>query len=138
MFMRALSLRIIAPIGLLVFSSLGLRWYNSERGYVYQWDHSVENEKSHTRDLYALDGKQRGMNLLAIERFEETQLIPLLRNNVEWITLVPFAWQPNRRYVHASLVATNHSADWVACVLFSWFEMVQLREGLRLPVGPFG
>jgi len=60
-------------------------------------DTSAENRGAKTRGMYERDRKQRGVNLVAGRRTGEEILVPLLRDNVEWISLGPFGWQEGAR-----------------------------------------
>ena len=60
----------------------------------------VENERPKMADLFARDGKIRGVNLVAGRRFSEGSLSPLLHDHVEWLVLGPFG---------ARLLSQQHS-----------------------------
>ena len=55
----------------------------------------VKNPRPKMADLFARDGKIRGVNLVAGRRFSEGSLSPLLHDHVEWLVLGPFGWQEN-------------------------------------------
>jgi hypothetical protein len=91
-FAAALGLRAVLPLCLLIGGYFFLEWYRADR-MTYGWVHSVENPLRHTRGLYEIDGKQRGVTFFARNRVDPEQLQPLLRNNVEWVTLVSYGFQ---------------------------------------------
>lgn len=66
-------------------------WYVHSENYVYQWDTAVENHSALATDFYKKDKKQRGVHVFG--RLDSLSLSELLKNNVEWITLVPFGGQ---------------------------------------------
>lgn len=92
-FARALALRIVAPVLVMSAAFYLLRQHTRTESFVYEWGRAAENHTARTRDLFAQDGKQRGMHFFAGMRVEEKHLLPLVRNNVEWIAQVPFGWQ---------------------------------------------
>ena len=47
------------------------------------------------RNHYARDGKIRGVHLFPTRGIDAGKLQPLIRNNIEWIVLVPFIYQQN-------------------------------------------
>lgn len=55
----------------------------------------AEGPRLEVRDLFARDGKLRGVNFVAGRRFAEASLAPLLHDHVEWLVLGPFGWQKN-------------------------------------------
>ena len=59
--------------------------------FVYQWDTVVENHSDVATDFYKKDQKQRGVHVFG--RLDSLSLKELMKNNVEWITLVPFGGQ---------------------------------------------
>jgi hypothetical protein len=95
--LRVAGVRILFPVSLLALTFLGLRWYTADRSPPYDWKTSVENLGGTTRNLYAHDGKHRGMNFVAYKEVTKKELAPLLANNIEWIVLVPFGWQKDEQ-----------------------------------------
>jgi hypothetical protein len=94
---RALGLAVATRVALpaAAIAALGLAY----RAYRYEgpvaWNHDVpdRNESGRSRNLFERDGKMRGVNLVAGRRMGEDALGPLLRDNVEWISVTPFGWQ---------------------------------------------
>lgn len=125
-FAKSLALRVVVPVALLVGGFRGVQWYNSERDYRYEWDHSVENTTKHVRGLYERDGKHRGVNFVVVKPLDERHLLPLLRNNVEWISIVPFGWQEKKNSAEIHL---NTTADYFWCETDT--GIIQITESAR-------
>lgn len=51
-----------------------------------------EKVPARVRDLYSRDGKVRGVCFVAGSRIDESVFLPLVRNNIEWISQTPFGW----------------------------------------------
>lgn len=92
-FIRIFALRVIVPLGVLIGLFKALSWYTTSENFAYQWDSSVENTQPHIRNLYAVDGKHRGVHFFAGSHVQAKHLLPLVCNNIEWIVQVPFGWQ---------------------------------------------
>jgi hypothetical protein len=92
----AFASRVVAPAALLSGLWLGYRAYRFESPVAWNFDARVENTTGRARGLEDLDGKVRGVNLVAGRRAGEEMLAPLLRDNVEWIAVSPFGWQERR------------------------------------------
>lgn len=92
--MKMLFLLLILP-GTLIFGAFrGIMWYNYQEDYQYVWDSSYENVTGLSADLFEKDGKHRGIHVF-FNNNEEKEIEKLIRNNVEWITLVPYTYQPD-------------------------------------------
>ncbi len=61
--------------------------------FVFAWDDSVINTQDTTLQRFAVDQKQRGMHFFGGRYMDSLALTPLLKNNVEWLTIVPFGSQ---------------------------------------------
>ena len=68
--------------------------YRESETFEYTWDQDILNEQKLIRDLYQKDGKQRGMHVFDLND-DTLDLDILKRNNVEWVTFVPFIYQQN-------------------------------------------
>ncbi|MFK7776354.1 MAG: hypothetical protein AB8F94_29800 [Saprospiraceae bacterium] len=103
-FLRRFSFSIILPVGLF-FSLFNLsQWYTKNENFNYQWISEIENKTGQATDLFTEDNKQRGVHVFG--RLDSINLQPLIKNNVEWITMVPFGDQedydsPEVRYHHS-------------------------------------
>ena len=92
-FFRRFSLSILFPVfSIFAFSQLSKNYTNSEI-FEYQWDSAIENHKDTTLNRYEIDGKQRGMHLFWHSEMSKDHFAQLLKNNIEWITIVPYAGQ---------------------------------------------
>ena len=65
-----------------------------EEEYTFVWDMSVENHTGLSNDLYSKDGKHRGMSVFHWRDSKEEALNQLIKNNIEWVAMVPFMYQP--------------------------------------------
>ena len=63
-------------------------YYKNSEAFNYTWNHKVENTTAVVGQQYKVDGKQRGMHVFG--RIDSTSTTPLIKNNFEWITIVPF------------------------------------------------
>lgn len=92
-FFRRFSFSIILPIGLF-FSLFNLsQWYTKNENFNYQWISEIENKTGEVTGFSQEDNKQRGMHVFG--KIDSISLPALMKNNIEWITLVPFADQKN-------------------------------------------
>lgn len=90
--LKGISLKIILPASTIFLLLNLLSLYRESEEFEYSWDHKVLNIQAHIRDLYKEDGKQRGIHVFDL-REDTLDLEILNRNNVEWITFVPFIYQ---------------------------------------------
>ena len=102
-FLRRFSFSIILPVGFLFSLFNFSQWYTKNENFDFEWKSEIENKTDQATDLFAEDDKQRGVHVFG--HLDSTNLQPLIRTNVEWITLVPFADQkdydsPLLRYHH--------------------------------------
>jgi hypothetical protein len=90
-FLRRSTFSIILPIGLF-FSLFNLsQWYTKNENFNFQWNSEIENKTSQATDLFVADDKQRGVHVFG--KIDSINIQPLIRNNFEWITYVPFGDQ---------------------------------------------
>jgi len=64
-----------------------------EESYDFQWDMSVENHTGMAKNMYAVDGKHRGMSVFGWHRDSEESINQLVKNNIENIAIIPFLYQ---------------------------------------------
>ena len=69
-------------------------WITGREDVTFEWDTTVENNTGKSLDLYAQDGKHRGVSLMATERIYASDLDLIVRSNVEWLAIHPYALQP--------------------------------------------
>ena len=81
--------------GLIIYIGIrALTYYSHYESFDYRWDNSVENTKSISSNHWAQDGKHRGIHIFSIWNDLDNELNQLVKNNVEWITIVPYGFQP--------------------------------------------
>ena len=82
-------------IPVLVFLSVGylLKNYRYSESNNYTWDRSVENNLGTVKDLFIKDSLQRGIHLFGRRSLASEEVDLLIKNNIEWVTLVPYGWQ---------------------------------------------
>lgn len=62
--------------------------------YSFEWDMSVENHTGLSNDWFVKDGKHRGMSVFHWRDEINGSLNQLMKNNIEWVAIVPFMYQP--------------------------------------------
>ncbi|MGB3464381.1 MAG: hypothetical protein WBA74_03890, partial [Cyclobacteriaceae bacterium] len=87
-------LTAILPLLILFGAFRTLAWYNSQENFAYEWDSSVENLTGKNSGNYRIDGKHRGIHVF-LRSDVEAEVALLVKHNVEWMTLVPYASQDN-------------------------------------------
>lgn len=65
---------------------------------------SSASDLTKVKNLYALDGKQRGVSWVAGAPVTEADFLPLVKDHVEWIVQTPFGWQDNSNSPEVRLV----------------------------------
>ena len=60
---RGFALKVLLPIFLIWSSIRIIDIYRYSESFDYAWDTSIENQQPHIQNLYAVDGKLRGMHL---------------------------------------------------------------------------
>ncbi len=92
-FFKRFTLSVVFPVfSIFAFSHFSKSYTHSE-DFTYEWDHSFENSKDSIIDRYKVDGKQRGMHLFWRREMPQEQIDQLLKNNIEWLTFVPYGNQ---------------------------------------------
>jgi Glycoside Hydrolase Family 113 len=92
-FLKRFSLSVVFPaFSIFAFSHFSKSYTQSEN-FVFEWDHAVENVNDTIANRYGIDGKQRGMHLFWRRNMSQEQINQLLKNNIEWITIVPYGGQ---------------------------------------------
>ncbi len=85
--------RFVLPIIVIYVGLKSLIQVNANEGFDYVWNHSVENKTDSIQDLYALDGKHRGMTVYDFGRRNTSSIKELIKNNVEWVVILPYFYQ---------------------------------------------
>ena len=91
--LKAFLIRCIAPLLTLFLIYRFISYSNINEGYDYQWDTTVENSGSKSNNLFAIDAKHRGMSVFGWHNATEDDLMALVRNNIEWVAVIPFCYQ---------------------------------------------
>jgi hypothetical protein len=89
----AATWRVAVPALVVVALGFGYRAYRNEGVVSWNFDRAALNETGRARGLYERDGKMRGVNLVSGRPMEDAALDPLVRDNVEWVSVSPFGWQ---------------------------------------------
>ena len=102
-FLKRSAFSIILPVGFFFSLFNFSQWYTKNENFNFQWNFEIENKTGQASDFFAEDSKQRGVHVFG--KIDSTNLKPLIKNNVEWITLVPFGDQkdydsPEIRFYH--------------------------------------
>jgi hypothetical protein len=132
---RAAATRVALPVAALAALGLGYRAYRNEGAVPWSHDPATENATGRSRDLFARDGKMRGVNLVAGRRMGEAVLSPLLRDNVEWISVTPFGWQEN---LASTAIESNGEAGYWSESDSGVVELARMAHahGLRVVLKP--
>jgi len=96
-FLKRLVLYVFLPITFLVSGYKILIYTNSQEDFTYAWDNSIENENKVSNNHYSIDGKHRGMSVFGWNRDNESAISELVRNNVEWVAVIPFFYQKDEQ-----------------------------------------
>ena len=70
-------------------------WITSHENVSYAWDVTDENRSGKSNTHYLQDGKHRGISLMATERIYASDLEEVVKSNIEWIAVHPYALQPD-------------------------------------------
>ena len=92
-----LSLKIILPITGIVLIIKLILYQNNNEDFNYNWNYNIENTSDYSVQRFERDNKIRGMNVYNIgRRRNENNLIKeLLKNNIEWVSVIPYFYQEN-------------------------------------------
>ena len=71
--------------------------HSSDSQQLFEWDLEAENHTGMSRDAYSKDGKHRGMTAFNWQNERQESINQLVKDNIEWIALVPFLFQENAR-----------------------------------------
>ncbi len=91
--MKKVSFYTIASLGLLWFLYHFFLFSNRSDNYRFDWEERVEDHGARSQFRFGDDDKIRGVHFFARTRTSEYNLESLVRNNVEQIVLVPYAYQ---------------------------------------------
>jgi len=129
-FLRRFSFFIILTIGLF-FSLFNIsQWYAKNENFDFQLNAAIENKTGRTTNLFEQDDKQRGVHVFG--KIDSANLQPLIKNNVEWITYVPFADQED---YNSPVVRYHHSERKTLTSIDSiWSKKIQLAHAYNLKI----
>lgn len=96
-FLKRMSLLIILPAALVFVSFKIVVGHNTSEEFRFEWDASVENTNFNSNDHYQNDAKHRGMSVFGWRRSNKEDLTPLVKNNVEWVAVIPFFYQKDEQ-----------------------------------------
>ncbi|HEU4724689.1 MAG TPA: hypothetical protein VFU59_05245, partial [Candidatus Eisenbacteria bacterium] len=131
----AFATRVLLPVAAIAGLGLGYRAYRNETPVAWSHDASVLNESGRAADRFARDGKMRGVNLVAGRRLAHAALEPLVRDNVEWVSVTPFGWQDR---LAGTTIETNGEAGYWSESDSGVIELARMAHarGLRLALKP--
>lgn len=89
-FLKRLTVSLVLPLALLISSYKTLVHVNSQEDFEYHWDASVENQSGVSNNCYDIDGLHRGMSVFGMSRNSAGAISDLVKNNVEWVAVIPF------------------------------------------------
>jgi hypothetical protein len=108
------TLSIILPLGLVFF--LFSQWSTVDGNYDFENNPSIGHNTSSINELDAKGYKQKGAHVFG--RYDSTNLQPIVENNIEWVTLVPYGnmkncYSPEVVYYHGdSLDRVRRESMW--------------------------
>jgi hypothetical protein len=89
---KGISIKIFAPIIVLILSNKLLQNYRTADSFNYTWNYEVENKTAKINNFHSVDNKQRGIHVFHLGE-DLSDIETLKTNNFEWITLTPFISQ---------------------------------------------
>ena len=92
-FAKRLFLRLFTPILLIIIVIKSLLFVNNNEDFDYTWNHAAENKTDTIQNLYAIDGKHRGMSVYDLGRSNRTTYPELIKTNIEWVQILPYFYQ---------------------------------------------
>ena len=95
---------VIIPIGLL-FLFIFLKINRINEIFDYQWNSEIESKTECRQDSMEVDDMQRGAHVFGIR--DTTNFQALIRNNIEWVTLVTWGYQND----YDSPIVTHHNTS---------------------------
>lgn len=96
-FFRRFLVRFVLPIALVILGVRSVIKSNTNEDFNYQWNHSVENKTDSIQNLFAIDGKHRGMTVYDLGRSNRTHIPELIQNNIEWVVILPYFYQEDEQ-----------------------------------------
>ena len=94
---KKVSLKLILPSLLILGIVRCVIHNNISEEYQFVWDISIENHTGISKDLHQKDGKHRGMSVFGWQRNHNESINQLVKNNIEWVAIVPFLYQKTEK-----------------------------------------
>ncbi|NAS32853.1 hypothetical protein GTQ40_17880 [Flavobacteriaceae bacterium R38] len=91
--LKGVLLKIILPFTIIYSSYSFIVYNNTNENFNYTWDTTVENNSGHSLEKYLKDGKHRGMSVFGWRKENKEAIDRLVKNNIEWATVIPFLYQ---------------------------------------------
>ncbi|MBL4709723.1 MAG: hypothetical protein JKY48_14920, partial [Flavobacteriales bacterium] len=102
--LKQFLVRICIPILVLVSTYKTITYNNKNEAYDYEWDSSLENKGENATNKYSFDGMHRGIHVFGWKEDNEKAIDELVRNNIEWVAIVPFFYQKDEQSNQISFV----------------------------------
>ncbi|WP_299681192.1 hypothetical protein [uncultured Dokdonia sp.] len=124
--LKRFSFSLVIPIFVIYISIKGMISLNSAEFFNYTWDYSIENTSQKATNLYAIDGKHRGMSVFWSYDKEDVQKATkdIIKDNIEWVTVIPFIDQQDE--------TTNRIGGTVTPGVWSRRDSVTMKHISRL------
>jgi len=112
---------VALPLGILVLGYHTIVGYNTLENYDFAWDLSVENTNGTSNDLYAVDGKHRGMSVFGSKKYQEKDTDDVIKDNIEWVAVIPFMDQEHEEtpVLRSSYTETR---KWRDSITTTWIQ----------------
>lgn len=102
-FLKRLSLLVLLPLALTISTYKIVVYFNTNEKFTYRWDTTVENRNEVANDRFQWDGKHRGMSVFGWRQTNGKGIDPLVKNNVEWVAVIPFFYQKDEQTAKLNL-----------------------------------
>ena len=111
--LKRTSLHIVLPVGLLIIGYHAIVGFNTLESYDFDWDYSVENKSGLSKNLYATDGKHRGMSVFGARGDSLNGVAEVVKDNIEWVAVIPFMDQKDEEspILQSSYTDTSRRRD---------------------------
>ena len=96
-FLKQLLFRLFTPLALIIITFKIILYVNTHETFQYQWNHTIENKADTIQNLYAKDGKHRGVGVYDFGRSNRTTFHELNKTNVEWVAIFPYFYQEDEQ-----------------------------------------
>lgn len=102
--LKGVAFKFITPILVLYLGGSYLLKTNAIDNYQYKWESSYENTSENSNNHYARDHKFRGMSVFGWHRSNEKDINEIVKNNIEWVAVIPFLYQKDEQTKQISSV----------------------------------